>query len=738
MISVTGGSFLGSAQPFAQNTTGPKMLVRISTAKGPVDLSSDVEVVSEYSAEWVDVILTHSQLNEVARTQKEYTILLDDVEQYSKSVAGSYHSLAEMEQILHNLSVTYPAITQLKSIGTTYEGRSIWCLEISDNPGFDEGEPGVYFMGVHHAREWPTLEICLFIAQKLCSEYGSNATITNLINARRIWITPCVNPDGYYYCHDQGHDWRKNRHYFPEFSTYGVDLNRNYAGSSNGDIRGAWGSVGNGGASHTPNSEVYCGPGAFSENETQAIRNMFLHYNISASITWHNYGEVVIPPWGYASIPNPDNSYMKNVTQQIAKRMTKDSGSGTYTPSYSGGISGDMTDWAYGYDHYEQGKATFAFTIESCSEFQPPAEKLDQVVSENFKGALYLLEEATNISMVAPRVLPPRIHEMTWDKDGDYNVSWDEQNPAAGADTFQLDELSGLSLRMDDAETNTGKWVLNGFSVNTTQSHSGEHSYMSRNKSRDVSSMTSGYPTPIIEGRNLSFWCWYTIESNKDYAMVEVSRDGRSYDILGTFTGSSGNWTYKTYPLDNYVGDSIFIRFRYTTDNMKTLAGFYVDDIAPVTHFSHVTTLSDFIFTTSYHIQGKSNGTYLYRVRGHNTARDWGDFSMLQKIKVGNTPLKIEIIAPEQHALYMKNRRILPFFTTVIFGAITVEANVSDSSEINRVEFSLDGTVQFTAYYFPSSWYWSKKSFFRHTITVIAYNTSGASVSDERTVWKFF
>ncbi|MDI6917955.1 MAG: M14 family zinc carboxypeptidase [Thermoplasmatales archaeon] len=37
------------------------------------------------------------------------------------------------------------------SIGTTYEGREIWVVKISDNPNTDESdEPDVLYMGAHH------------------------------------------------------------------------------------------------------------------------------------------------------------------------------------------------------------------------------------------------------------------------------------------------------------------------------------------------------------------------------------------------------------------------------------------------------------------------------------------------------------------------------------------------------------------------------------------------------------
>ena len=305
--------------PFSTN-----ILVRINVSEGYAPIPRGAELVGSKPGEWIDVIIPQSKLSEITKTQTDYSVLIWDIDGYSQSVAGQYRTLAEIEQELQNIASSYPNITSLYSIGTTYEGRDIWCLEISDNPGVDEGEPGVFYMGLHHAREWPTVEICLYIAKNLTSNYGSDPTITNLINNRRLWLVTCVNPDGYYFCHDQGHDWRKNRHFFTDFNQYGVDLNRNYGGSCNGDAWGSWGSLGPASLSHNAAISLYCGPFPLSELETQAIRNVFLENDISATITWHTHGELVLWPWSYSkNTVTPDDTYMAQVGNQIASNITK-------------------------------------------------------------------------------------------------------------------------------------------------------------------------------------------------------------------------------------------------------------------------------------------------------------------------------------------------------------------------------------------------------------------------------
>ena len=627
-----------SGLPTNEVPANANALIRVDLTQGQVMLPQDVEIIAVNTDVSVDIIIPGSRLQELSDAQIPYSILIPDMDAYHMEMMGSYHTFAEMETILEGIATEYPDITNLFSIGTSYQNRSLWCLEISDNPGVDEDEPEVLFMGLHHAREWPTVEICLYIAENLTSGYGTNATITDMVDSRRIWIIPCVNPDGYYYCHDQGHDWRKNRHYFPEYGTYGVDLNRNYNGSSNGDIKGAWGAIGSGSVTHYPSQETYCGPGPTSELEMQAVSNFIIDHDICSLISWHTYQEELYWPWGYTGTNPPDATYMGAIGTGIAQRITRQSGYGTYTPQQAYGLyptTGDTIDWSYGYGLYVLGRTIFPYTIEACSSFHPSASYLDQICKENCDGAHYLLQEAENIrDTVIPRVMPPILDDTPDDTDGNYRISWQEQNPIADPDYFQLDELSGLTIGTDDAESGSDLWTLEGFSLSTTRYHSGSSSFKSRYLNEDYSAMTTVSPIPITPGMTLSFWCWYTIENNYDAAFVEVSTDGRAYDVLDVFTGTQSSWQYKEYDLSNYTNTSLFIRFRYTTDQGTLEEGFYVDDITPVATYETVTTLSSSITNPYYDVTGRTNGSYYYQVKGHNTARGWCDFSTLERVIV--------------------------------------------------------------------------------------------------------
>ena len=49
-----------------------------------------------------------------------------------------HHNHEEMEQFMIHYSIQYPEITRMYSIGSSVQGRKLWVIEISDNPGVHE------------------------------------------------------------------------------------------------------------------------------------------------------------------------------------------------------------------------------------------------------------------------------------------------------------------------------------------------------------------------------------------------------------------------------------------------------------------------------------------------------------------------------------------------------------------------------------------------------------------------
>ena len=228
--------------------------------------------------------------------------------------------------------------------------------------------------------------------------------------------------------------------------------------------------------------------------------------------------------------------------------------------------------------------------------------------------------------------MPSLINDIQFSEDGDYLINWNEKNPKANVEYFQLDELEDFELIFDDSENENGLWDYNGFSNTNDEYYSDDQSYKSHILDNQISAMTTNYPLPIFDNTSISFWCMYDIEENYDMAFFEVSRDGRLYDVIDTFTGNSNGWIFKNYNLNEYDGESIYLRFRYSTDENIHGIGFYCDDIYPIPNFNELKIISDEIIENSYEISDKSDGIYYYRIRGYNSEYGWGDYSTIKRI----------------------------------------------------------------------------------------------------------
>jgi hypothetical protein len=95
----------------------------------------------------------------------------------------------------------------------------------------------------------------------------------------------------------------------------------------------------------------------------------------------------------------------------------------------------------------------------------------------------------------------------------------------------------------------------------------------------------------LAPGMQLSFWCWHEVPIyGEDGLFVEVlSRDGAVADTLD-FIGSGGaldalgtignGWLEYTYPIDGTPGDTVAVRFRFSSNASVTAEGFHLDDLA--------------------------------------------------------------------------------------------------------------------------------------------------------------
>lgn len=299
---------------------------------------------------------------------------------------GAFHSFLETRDFLTSLESRFPNQARVFSIGQSIEGRELLVIKISDNVNVDEdnSEANVFIVGCHHAREWISVEVPLLFASYLLEYYENNSYVHNLVDHAQIYIMPIENPDGLEFSIHTYRLWRKNRAYNGNFS-WGVDTNRNYGFM--------WG-YDDIGSNPDPTSLVYRGPYAFSEPETTAIQEFLLEHPPAGAISYHNYSQVILVPWGYTDIYTPDHAQHRMIANTMSDLMFAVNGNryafGAAELMYP--TNGTFEDWVYG-----------TFTVPAfCIELPPvdvvhggfftPEEAINPIFWENLPALLYFVD----------------------------------------------------------------------------------------------------------------------------------------------------------------------------------------------------------------------------------------------------------------------------------------------------------------------------------------------------------
>lgn len=258
----------------------------------------------------LEVILSQSKVDALSKLGVDFEIVTPDVAAHFESMTsqtqgpeknmdcgllnfdsgsmGGYHTYDDIQIHIFSMATQYPDLVQIIEIGSSLEGRTIFAVKISDNVLVDESDvEGVaYFDALTHAREPISMETTLFYMWTLLENYGSDDEFTYLINNREMYFVPVVNPDGYVYNQSTnpngGGLWRKNRRPHGN-GCVGVDLNRNYGY--------AWATVG---SSNDPCSNIHHGAEAFSEPESQAVRDFTNMIEPVTAFSIHTSGDVIL------------------------------------------------------------------------------------------------------------------------------------------------------------------------------------------------------------------------------------------------------------------------------------------------------------------------------------------------------------------------------------------------------------------------------------------------------------
>lgn len=564
---------------------------------------------------------------------------------------GLYHTYDETEAALGALVAAYPALADTIRIGRAYGPtfRNLTAIKISDNVTIDENEPEVLYSGCHHARELMSVEIPLMFATYLLQNYGTNPTVTNYVNTREIYCLPIVNPDGlaYVQANHAGANstwWRKNRRNNGD-GTYGVDLNRNYSYQ--------WG-YDNVGSSPSTSNATYRGPSAFSEPETQALRNFCANREFTMWLSYHTYGELLLYPWGYISDFTPD--------QKVFAALGAELGAGT---GYAVGnpalgtiylTNGGSDDWAYG--EIATKNRIFSFTPETNNVGQggfAPAESYIQPTFDLLLNMnLTLLEYADNPYRVIGPVTPQQYAVQAPYANGVNRISWTasvpgDPNPAV---SYDVEGCWNPYLALDACTPSLSGWTTGGWVYTPGGLSGGGYDAGTGNSITHALEMERGV---LVDASTdtLRFKITYSLESNYDYGYVDVSTDGgsiwntvagnitTSFDPTGNnrgfgFTGASAGWVDAVFPLTAYLGQQVRLRIAYITDGAVLGTGMTVDDIQPLLLCQSLATVASAVVDTVYDHTPPSTGLWRYRVRARDADGQYSDWSN-QRDRMVNT-----------------------------------------------------------------------------------------------------
>ncbi len=554
---------------------------------------------------------------------------------------GPYYTYNEAVTEMDNLHNLYPQIIGEKfSIGTTYEGRTIWAFEVTHFDGSENTRPAVLYEAAIHAREPGGVSTLFGFLWYLVRNYGTDPEVTELLNSRRLYFIPIVNPDGYVYNESSDGYWRKNKRdndndgIFEE-NDDGVDLNRNFSYQ--------WG-YDDAGSSPDPTSNTYRGPSPFSEPETQAVKFLTDSIQPKVAIDYHTYSNLLMFPWGYANLPTVDDDLLR----AFASKLTESNGYAIGRPGellYN--VNGGTIDWWYSDSTHSK---ILAYTAEVGEAFwQPDTTVILEQINENIPlnmllakmagpwidvenadgdslyeethkirienvsavseftvGVITVIEDSLQrygITSVVPSsftisslgIIPddndtiltfnltlPDSFIPGWIKMY-FNVSSSNYS-ATKYTTFVIGNISPLFS--SDFENGYSDFQTDHWDTTSSEYHSPYHS-ITDSKGGNY----SNYDTSYLELKDtfdltdttamyyVTFYTRYHLEAGYDYAYFQVRDINESeWKTIKTFNDST-DWHQVDINLKKYRGRRVKFRFYMTTDASVTYDGIYVDDI---------------------------------------------------------------------------------------------------------------------------------------------------------------
>jgi len=346
-----------------------------------VDSLEYKEMIATLGAVHLDFEIVHSDVGKLIQDEQRNIALRRAVKSGKDFDFQNYHTLDEIVAHLDDVVQENPALVSKETISTTLEGRAVVKVTISTD--LAANKPIMFYECGIHAREWISPATCLWVMNELVTGYGADQTITSYIDQFDWVFIPVTNPDGYVYTWGTNRLWRKNRK--PVGACNGIDLNRNFGAG--------WGGSG---SSNSACSETYRGTGAFSELETQGIRNYTesVRGRVKVAMSIHSYSQLWLSAYGYTMDLPDDFSEMDRAMEASIAAVT-----GTYGTEYSYGSTSNTLYVASGVGtdyYYDNIGVVHSYTVELRDTgrygFELPPQFILPTATETWNGLKVLTD----------------------------------------------------------------------------------------------------------------------------------------------------------------------------------------------------------------------------------------------------------------------------------------------------------------------------------------------------------
>ncbi len=315
---------------------------------------------------------------------------------------ATYRTLTETNLELEQIAAAHPKTVRRFALNNkTVLGQTVWALEITHDVAASSGKPVFVMTGLHHSREWPTVELTMEFIHDLLKNDGTDPRITAALDKVRFIAVPVVNPDGYEMSRtllqeQKRKNCRVENEKTPTFAEcanpknagFGVDINRNYGAF--------WGGIG---SNTSPTGQSYRGAAPYSEPEIRNMRDLFASNQVVVALSNHTPDAKVLRVQSTIDEAEiPELAPYDSIAKLLGEDLKWESGP---WPKIYYSASGTMEEQAF----YSAG--TFAFTFENTpkqNSFHPAYQfVVDQYFgtgaypgSSSRAGFLRLLEAAAD------------------------------------------------------------------------------------------------------------------------------------------------------------------------------------------------------------------------------------------------------------------------------------------------------------------------------------------------------